>query len=76
MDSARERLIELVHEIITTYGDPEQAAQFDAAQWLEEWLHRPQPSLNMVMPADHMLTEEGLAQVETLLKRMAAGAFA
>lgn len=76
MDSARERLIELVHEIVTTYGDPEQAAQFDAAQWLDEWLHRPQPSLNMAKSADHIPTEEGLAQVETLLKRMAVGAFA
>ena len=76
MDSARERLIELVQEIVTTYGDPEQAAQFDAAQWMEEWLHRPQPSLNMAAPIDHMLTEEGLAQVETLLKRHAVDAFA
>ncbi|MBB6580073.1 uncharacterized protein (DUF2384 family) [Comamonas odontotermitis] len=76
MDSARERLIELVHEIVTTYGDPEQAAQFDAAQWLDDWLNRPQPSLNMAKSADHILTEEGLAQVETLLKRMAVGAFA
>ena len=76
MDSARERLLEVVQEIVTTYGDPELVAQFDAAQWLEEWLHRPQPSLNMAKPADLMLTEEGLAQVETLLKRMAVGAFA
>lgn len=76
MDSARERLFEVVHELVTTYGDPEQAAQFDAAQWLDEWLNRPQPSLNMAKPIDHMLTEEGLAQVETLLKRMAVGVFA
>ncbi|MEN5178403.1 antitoxin Xre/MbcA/ParS toxin-binding domain-containing protein [Comamonas odontotermitis] len=65
-----------MHELVTTYGDPEQAAQFDAVQWLDEWLNRPQPSLNMAKPADLMLTEEGLAQVETLLKRMAVGAFA
>jgi len=76
MDLARERLLEVVREIVATHGDSELAAQFDAAQWLDEWLHRPQPSLNMAKPADLMLAEEGLAQVETLLERMAVGAFA
>ncbi|WP_429017525.1 MbcA/ParS/Xre antitoxin family protein [Comamonas sp. 4034] len=39
-------------------------------------MNRPQPSLNLAKPVDLMLTEEGLAQVETLLKRMAVGALA
>ncbi|MFE1574191.1 hypothetical protein ACFIQG_20650 [Comamonas odontotermitis] len=76
MDAGRERLIELVLEISTTYRDPELAAQFDAAQWLDEWLHRPQPSLNMAKLIDHMLIGAGLAQVDTLLKHLAVDAFA
>lgn len=70
------RLIGLTQSIISDFGDPELAKDFDAAKWLGEWLERPQPSLGMKKPADFLDTATGIQLVEDLLKRIAVGAFA
>lgn len=70
------RLIGLTQSIISDFGDPELAKDFDAAKWLGEWLERPQPSLGMKKPADFLDTATGIQLVEDLLKRIAVGTFA
>ncbi|MDR2332039.1 MAG: DUF2384 domain-containing protein [Burkholderiaceae bacterium] len=70
------RLIGLTEQIVADHGDPDQAAGFDAARWLGEWIERPQPSLGMKKPSEYLDTATGLEMVETLLKRIAVGAFA
>ena len=69
-------LVQLTNELVAEYGDPERSAEFDAAQWLSVWLERPQPSLSMRRPIDLLGTIEGRSAVETLLRRIAADAFA
>ena len=70
------RLIGLTQSIVSEFGDPELARDFDAAKWLGEWLDVPQPSLGMKKPADFLDSATGIQLVEDLLKRIAVGAFA
>lgn len=70
------RLVGLVEEIVQNTVSPEAADQFDAAKWLGEWIDRPQPSLGMRCPSEYLDTATGIEVVETLLKRIAVGAFA
>lgn len=69
-------LIGLVQSMVAEYGDPALAKDFDAAHWLNGWLDRPQPSLQMRKPAELLDTASGVEAVETLLKRIAVDAFA
>ncbi|ROR21468.1 putative toxin-antitoxin system antitoxin component (TIGR02293 family) [Comamonas sp. BIGb0124] len=69
-------LIGLVEQIVDEYGDPKSTLDFDAARWLGEWIEKPQPSLGMRKPSEFLDTATGIAMIETLLKRIAAGAFA
>lgn len=66
----------LVHEIAQDFIMPEQRKDFDADKWLGEWLEIPQPSLNNRKPSEFLHTDVGMQIVETLLKRIAVGAFA
>lgn len=66
----------LVHEIAEDFIMPEQRKDFDADKWLGEWLEIPQPSLNNRKPSEFLHTDVGMQIVETLLKRIAVGAFA
>lgn len=70
------RLIALAHQIVAVFGNPELSRDFDAGQWLEAWLRRPQPSLAMQTPADLLMEAGGMDRVETLLRRVAVDAFA
>lgn len=70
------RLIGLTEQIVADYGDPERAKDFDASAWLGAWVERPQPSLGMKKPSEYLDTATGIEMIETLLKRIAVGAFA
>jgi hypothetical protein len=45
----------------------------DLAAWLDEWLAKPLPEFLGMTPAQAMVDESGLRQVETLLERMRGG---
>ena len=66
----------LVHEIVQDFIMPEQRKDFDADKWLGEWLEIAQPSLNNRKPSEFLHTDVGMQIVETLLRRIAVGAFA
>ena len=76
MQNSKQRLLDITREIVSSHIDQESAKDFDAAQWLDLWLEKPQPSLLMAKPADLLTSREGVQQVEKLLKRIAVGAFA
>ena len=69
-------LIGLTEQIVADYGDPERAKDFDASAWLGAWIERPQPSLGMKKPSEYLDTATGIEMIQTLLKRIAVGAFA
>lgn len=52
-----------------------QAAGFDSAHWLGQWLDRPQPSLGGRKPGDLIDTPTGLNAVSRLLGSIASGSY-
>lgn len=53
----------------------EAARGFDAAQWLGQWLERPQQALGGEKPADMLDTPTGIDVVSRLLGSIASGAY-
>lgn len=67
------QLIGLAQKIVEESGDP---ADFDAAQWVGEWLNEPHPALGGKTPADYFDTAEGRTLVSNLLARQQSAAYA
>lgn len=53
----------------------DQAAGFDTAHWLGQWLEQAQPALNGLRPSDLLDTETGTQMVHQLLGAMESGAY-
>ena len=68
-----EKLIGQVEDIM---ADAEGVQDFNAAQWVAQWLELPLPALANAKPADYMDTIEGQALVAGLLTRIQTGAYA
>lgn len=68
-----EKLIGQVEDIM---ADAEGVQNFNAAQWVAQWLELPLPALANAKPADYMDTIEGQALVAGLLTRIQTGAYA
>lgn len=66
------KLIGQVQVMVEQSGDP---AGFNAAEWLGEWLERPQPALGGKRPAQYLDTNEGQQLLATLLARAQSGAY-
>jgi uncharacterized protein (DUF2384 family) len=67
-------LIAIVELMLAESGDPAIAKHFDVAEWIEEWIHTPNPALGGV-PADLLSTDEGRRTVSELLRMMQSGAY-
>jgi uncharacterized protein (DUF2384 family) len=52
------------------------AADFNAAEWVSQWLDQPLPALGGKLPAEFMDTSEGQILVSGLVSRMQSGAYA
>lgn len=52
-----------------------EAKDFDVAQWLGQWIERPQPALGGRKPADLIATPTGLEMVNRVLGAIESGAY-
>lgn len=68
------KLIAIAQEIVANSTSKE-AANFDAAKWLGQWLERPQPSLGGRKPAELVDTPTGIEVVSRLLGAIESGAY-
>ena len=64
------RLIKQVELLLRESGNTE---PFDAAAWLERWLHRPNHALGGAAPELYLHTPQGEALLSNLIGAMAAG---
>ncbi|MEK6346349.1 MAG: antitoxin Xre/MbcA/ParS toxin-binding domain-containing protein [Burkholderia sp.] len=67
------RLIGQVQSMVEESGEP---SGFDAAQWVAQWIERPNPALGGGAPAELMDTVAGQELVGAVLARMQGGAYA
>lgn len=68
-----QKLIGQVEVMVEQSGNPE---NFNAAQWVAQWLNEPLPALGNERPADFMDTVEGQELISSLLLQMQTGAYA
>lgn len=68
------RLLGMAQEMAAN-STAEEAADFDAAKWLGQWLDRPQPALGGSKPSDLLDTPTGLSVVARLLGSIESGAY-
>lgn len=68
------RLLALAGDIVADSTAPE-AASFDTARWLGQWIERPQPALGGCKPSELLDTPTGVAMVTKLLGAMRSGAY-
>jgi hypothetical protein len=66
------RLIKQVELLLRESGNTE---PFDAAAWLERWLHRPNYALGGATPELYLHTPQGEALLSNLIGAMAAGSY-
>jgi putative toxin-antitoxin system antitoxin component (TIGR02293 family) len=68
------KLLGIAQEIVDNSTAAE-AAEFDAAAWLGEWIERPQPALGGRKPSELVSTPTGLEVVARLLGSLESGAY-
>jgi hypothetical protein len=68
----RERLIQQVELLLRESGH---SAPFDAAAWVDRWLHRPNHALGGAAPELYLHTPAGVAMLCRLIGAMAAGSY-
>jgi len=72
MPAVESRLIKQVELLLRESGNTE---PFDAAAWLERWLHRPNYALGGATPELYLRTPGGEALLSNLIGAMAAGSY-
>ena len=72
MPAAETRLIKQVELLLRESGNTE---PFDAAAWVERWLHRPNHALGGAAPELYLHTPQGEALLSNLIGAMAAGSY-
>ena len=66
----------LIGKVQTMVAESGDAAGFDAARWVADWLAKPLPALGGATPASYMDTFEGQKLVAELLSMSQSGAYA
>ena len=74
VDAAFGQLLAKAQELAAQSTHPD-AASFDAARWLGEWIRKPQPALGGRRPEELLDTPTGRAAVMRVLGAMESGAF-
>jgi hypothetical protein len=72
MSAVETRLIQQVELLLRESGTTE---SFDAAAWVERWLHRPNHALGGGAPELYLHTPGGEALLSNLIGAMAAGSY-
>ena len=72
MPAVESRLIKQVELLLRESGNTE---PFDAAAWLERWLHRPNYALGGATPELYLRTPGGEALLFSLIGAMASGSY-
>jgi len=72
MSAVETRLIKQVELLLREAGTTE---PFDAAAWVERWLHRPNHALGGAAPELYLHTPGGEALLSSLIGAMAAGSY-
>jgi hypothetical protein len=72
MSAVETRLIHQVELLLRESGNTE---PFDAAAWVERWLHRPNHALGGAAPEIYLRTSGGEALLSNLIGAMAAGSY-
>ena len=70
---ARQRLIQMANRMVRESGD---GREFDAEQWVDEWINNPVPALGGQLPRMYLDTPEGCEMVLALMLKMQTGAYA
>jgi hypothetical protein len=70
--AVRTRLTQQVQLLLRESGNTE---PFDAAAWVERWLHRPNHALGGAAPELYLHTPQGEALLANLIGAMAAGSY-
>jgi len=65
----------LVAQIRKMVEESGAAANFDAREWVLEWIEKPLPALDGQKPTDLLISDNGLQVVSNLLERSRAGAY-
>ena len=68
----RARLIEQVETLLQQSGNWD---QFDAADWVDRWLRRPNHALGGASPELYLNSRDGEAVLSSLIGAMAAGSY-
>ena len=71
--SSNQKLMHLAKESVLQFGE---SNNFEAQQWLSEWIDQLCPALNNVKPTELLDSDEGALEVEKVLWRMVTGAAA
>jgi uncharacterized protein (DUF2384 family) len=66
-------LLTQLERMISESGNGE---EFDALQWLSDWLESSLPALGGAKPADYMYTVQGQERISDLLAMIQSGAYA
>ena len=68
----RRRLIAIAQKIVVESGD---AAGFDAAIWVDEWLRQPLPAIGEQSPEDYLGAGGTCDLLEKILRQAQSGAY-
>lgn len=68
-------LINKVEDMLAAEKDNPAARNFDVAEWVGDWIQRPQPALGGLAPAELMDTPTGRASVMRVLGAIQSGAY-
>jgi putative toxin-antitoxin system antitoxin component (TIGR02293 family) len=71
---AMAKLLGIAEDILANSTAPD-AANFETAKWLGQWLQRPQPSLGGLAPTDLLGTPTGFEIVARLLRAIESGSY-
>jgi hypothetical protein len=70
--AGRERLINEINQLLIESGYSE---DFDAACWVDRWLHRPNHALGGAAPELFLHTRDGVQTLSLLIAAMAEGSY-
>lgn len=70
--AGREHLINQVKQLLIESGNSE---DFDAAGWVDRWLHRPNNVLGGAMPELFLHTRDGVETLSLIIAAMAEGSY-
>ena len=76
-DQLRQAAIARLQSYFNTFiQDLDMPAEFEAAEWLDQWLYTPCPALNNAMPVNYLSRPDGEQEILKLWSLMKSSSFA